>query len=165
MSVIHEAVKRARAAKAAPPASPADRSPALTVERTGGTPSWVWWLMLFFVLAEGAFYLRERGRRLDAEDKMRQAYLQLNDTRGEYLEKSATAIRSSSELDTLKTKYNEALRSKAEILRNTQHVEFENLAAHKKVSDLTKKLHETEMARLRLEGEVRELKAEPVASK
>lgn len=158
MSVLHEAVKRARGAKTPP-------RPALTIEREKGAPSWVWWLMLFFVLAEGALYLRERGERLDAEEKMRQAYLQLNDTRGEFLEGSARAVRAFSELDALKVKYNEAVRSKADILRNTQSVEVENLTAQKKIAELTKKLHETEMARLRLEEEARTLKAQPAASK
>lgn len=133
MSVVHEAIKRSSAAKNAPGVSPALSKPALTVEGARSSPAWLWWLMLFFVLAEGGLYLRERSLRLDAQEKMLR----------------------------LKTKYNDALRSKTEALNAEQSVEYDNLANQKKVSDLTKKMHEIEMSRLRLEDEVKKLRAEP----
>ena len=160
MSVIHEAIKRARAAKTAPPVpSPGDK-PAVTVKTARQAPAWLWWLMLFFVLAEGALFLSERSRRLGAEEKMRQAYLQMNDARGEYLEKSVSESRAAEELRELKTKYNDALRSKTQVLNEKQSVEYDNLTKQKMISDLTKKTHESQMEKLRLESELKALKAQ-----
>ena len=92
--------------------------------------------MLFFVLTEAALCWREHGLRLRAEEKMRKAYLELNDVRGGYMLKSSTVRRSASELRELRAKLTE--------------VESDNLDKEKKVSELTKRLHETEMEKIRL---------------
>ena len=172
MSVLHEAIKRAREARArqggksqpsaaAPPVAPADAPrPSLTVRSVRRAPAWIGWLMLFFLLAEGALYLRERNLRLHSEDKMRAAYLQLNDVRGEYLQKSDTVRRSASELRELRTKLDDALRSKTELAKAKQAVEYDNLNKEKNVSELRKQMHEIEMSKYRLQGELYALKAE-----
>lgn len=145
MSVIHEIMKRAGAHPGAP-------RPSLTVRTAeGASPRWMW-LMLLLVLGEGALFALERGRRLDAEGKMRQAYLQLNDARGESLERSASAVRASERLQALGAQYDKT--------------QVEILGLQKKNAELTKRMHQTEMEKLRLEQELDALKKEaPPASK
>ena len=126
MSVVHEALKRAGSPK----------QPVLTVKSTGKQPAWLFWVMLFFVLAESALYWREHSLRLRAEEKMRMAYLELNDARGQSLEKTGTVRRAASDLRELRLKLT--------------GVETENLRKEKKISDLTKRLHESEMEKIRL---------------
>ncbi len=126
MSVVHEALKRAGLPE----------QPVLTVKSTGKQPAWLFWVMLFFVLAESALYWREHSLRLRAEEKMRMAYLELNDARGQSLEKTGTVRRAASDLRELRLKLT--------------GVETENLRKEKKISDLTKRLHESEMEKIRL---------------
>ncbi len=141
MSVVHEALKRA-GGKSNPPPAPSSTTPlsseqpALTVKSTGKQPVWLFWLMLFFVLAEAALCWREHTLRLRSEDKMRASYLELNDARGQSLEKTSTVRRAASDLRELR-------------LRLTE-VETENLKKERKISDLTKRLHESEMEKIRL---------------
>ena len=141
MSVIHEALRRARAIRP---------KPSVTVRSRGPAPAWLGWLMLFFVLAEGALYLRERYLRTHSQEKMRLAYLALNDARGD----------STEEIRRLKVKLNEALRSKDDIASVKQSVEFDNVRKEQKLSDLTKEMHGLEMSKMRLQDEVQALKAE-----
>ena len=153
MSVIHEALRRARQSrptKNGPSNAPTGEKPALTVRSSRQAPAWLGWLLMVFVLAEGALYLRERSVRLHSEDKMRAAYLALNDTRGDTTE----------EIRRLKVKLNEAERSKTAALNVKQSVEFDNLRKEKKVSELTKEMHLAEMSKYRLQDEVKALKAE-----
>ena len=137
MSVIHEAVKRARGEK-----SP--QRPALTKKSPEFKPSVLVWVLLFFLIAEAALCWREHNLRLHSEEKMHQAYLQLNDSRGEYLEKSDTVRRSASELRELRAKLSQ--------------VESDNLEKEKKLSGLTKEIHQTEMEKFRLEDQIKTLK-------
>jgi hypothetical protein len=161
MSVIHEAVKRARAAwQEKRSQTPAPARAALTVRPAPARGAWLAWLMLFFVLAEGALYWRERALRLRSQEKMRAAYLELNDARGEVLQKKQVQIRNASELRELRTKLDEALRSKTEVLNAKQAVEYDNLDKQKKVSDLTKRAHKAEMDKFQLQYEINALKAE-----
>ena len=139
MSVIHEAVKRARGGE--------ESSSAPSAPLKAGKPSRknaLVWTLLVFVIAEAALCFREHDLRLHSEEKMRKAYLELNDTRGNYLEKSDTARRSASELRELRSKISE--------------VESDNFEKEKKISMLTKQEHETEMEKFRLEDEVKVLK-------
>ena len=169
MSVIHEAIKRARATRqegkqspAAPKSAAAEGigPAAVVVKKEPLVLSWFVWIMLFFVLAEGALYVRERSQRLRSEEKMRAAYLELNDARGDFLDKKDSEKRVMTDLQELESKYNAALRSKAEVLRSKQDVEFENLDKQKKINELTKKNHELEMDKFHLEGQILNLKAE-----
>lgn len=143
MSVIHEALRQAR-----DPKSPKKTTTPVLVRSRAS--SWVWWAMLFFVLAEGALFLRERNMRLRSEEKMKLAYLELNDGRGA----------ASSEIAELNEKLREALRAKTELARSKQSVEYDNVEKEKQLSVLKKEKHEAEMGRYHLQDEVRLLKAE-----
>ena len=136
MSVVHEALKRAGGKKIPPPASSSPLQPTLTVKSVGKQPAWLFWVMLFFVLAEAALCWREHILRLRSDEKMRLSYLELNDTRGQSLEKTSTVRRAASDLRELRLKLTE--------------VETENLKKERKISDLTKRLHESEMEKIRL---------------
>ena len=162
MSVIHEAIKRARAIrqeKKQSPGDPASVPPQVVVQGGGTVPAWLLWMMLLFVLAEGGLYLRERASRLHSEDKMRKAYLELNDARGEYLDKSASHKRVMTDLQEMESKYTAALHAKEEALKAKDNVEFDNLTNQKKVNDLTREKHDLEMDKYRLEAEKDSLKA------
>ena len=132
MSVVHEALKRAGGKPNPPPAE----QPSLTVKSAGKQPVWLFWVMLFIVLAEAALCWREHTLRVRSEEKMRMSYLELNDARGQSLEKTGTVRRAASDLRELRLKLTE--------------VETENLKKEKKISDLTKRLHESEMEKIRL---------------
>lgn len=129
MSVVHEALKRAGGG------APKER-PSLTVKSPGKQPAWLLWVMLFFVVAEAGLCWREHSLRLRSEEKMRAAYLELNDARGQSLEKTGTVKRAASDLLDLRMKLTE--------------VETENLKKEKKISDLTRRLHESEMEKIKL---------------
>lgn len=168
MSVIHEAIKRARQARQArqeknPPAAPS-RAPDLTVRSAVRRPVWPWWVMSFFVFVSCALAWREHRLRLKSENKMRAAYLELNDVRGDFLEtkknKTEAEVRYASEINEMGQKLNDALKVKTELIHAKQAVEFDNLDKEKKLSLLTKKAHETEMDKFRLQDEVKALRAE-----
>ncbi len=84
--------------------------------------------MLFFVLAEAVLCWREHDLRLSAEEKMRMAYLELNDMRGGLMLKSSSMRRSASELRELREK--------------NYQLERENVEKELKISELTKRLHQ-----------------------
>ena len=129
MSVVHEALKRAGGD------APKER-PSLTVKSPGKQPAWLFWAMLFFVIAEAGLCWREHALRLHSEEKMREAYLELNDVRGKNLDKGGTVKRAMNESLELRMKLTE--------------VETENLKKEKKISDLTRRLHESEMEKIKL---------------
>jgi hypothetical protein len=163
MSAIHEAIKKAREARqekspAAPSASAT--KPSLTLKSPRQTPPWLWWAMLFFVLAEGALYLYERQKRARSEDKMRLAYLELNDVRGEVIDSEMKQSATKARIAQLEARLGEAEEEKARIESAKQRVEFENLDKEKKVSKLTKEMHEVEMTKFQLQDEIKALKAE-----
>ena len=163
MSVIHEAIKRARAVrqeKKQSSGAPASEPPQVVVQGGGTVPAWLLWMMLLFVLAEGALYLRERGERIHSEDKMRKAYLELNDERGKLLDKNASHKRVMTDLQEMESKYNAALRSREEAFKAKENVEFDNLTNQKKVNDLTREKHELEMDKYKLQAEKDSLKAQ-----
>jgi septal ring factor EnvC (AmiA/AmiB activator) len=132
MSVIHEAIKRARGGD-----KPSPR-PALTVQSGAKNPGWIVWAMLAFILVLSALLLRESSLRHRSEEKMKMAYLKLNDERGDFMDKRDTAIRTASELRELKAA--------------NLAVEEENFRKEKQVAEIKKKLHESEMERIRLEA-------------
>jgi len=138
MSVVHEALKRAGGGEPPPSSTPpsGEQRPSLTVKSTGKQPAWLFWTMLFLVLAEAGLYWREHSLRLRSEEKMRSAYLELNDARGKNLEKAGSVKRAASDLLDLRMKLTE--------------VETDNLKKEKKISDLTRRLHESEMEKIKL---------------
>ncbi len=118
MSVVHEALKRARGEEA-------PVRPSLALKSPDKQPAVLFWAMLFIVIAEAIFCVREHQLRLHAEEKMRSAYLELNDVR-----------RTASDLRELRMKVID--------------VEKDNLQKEKKISGLTKRLHDSEMEKIRL---------------
>ena len=92
---------------------------------------WLSWAMFFLVLVESAFCVREHQLRLRAEEKMKLAYLALNDVRGQSLDSQA-----------LRRQLDQALREKSELARSHQSLEFDNLNKEKKISKMTRELHE-----------------------
>lgn len=161
MSVIHESLKKARETRQPKDqATPSGEVPALTV-RTGRPPSVRFlWLMLFFVLLEGAFFIRESALRHKAEEKMKQAYLELNDVRGNSLEAQKKKVQIESQVEDLRDQLKKAVLDKTDVLRSKRSVEMENLDKEKKISELTKTMHEVEMSKFQLKEEIRALKQE-----
>jgi septal ring factor EnvC (AmiA/AmiB activator) len=158
MSVIHESLKRARQPKDR--ATPSGEVPALTV-RTGRAPGVrLWWVMLFFVLAEGVLFVRESALRLRAEDKMRQAYLELNDARGNSIEAQKKSAQIGSQAEDLRDQLKKAVQDRADLLRAKRSVETENLEKEKKIAELTKSVHEVEMSKFQLKEEIQALRRE-----
>jgi len=161
MSVIHESLKKARESRQQKdPGTPAGEGSTLTV-RAGRSPGVrFWWLMLFFVLAEGAFFIRESALRLKAEEKMKQAYLELNDVRGNSLLVQKKKIQIESQVEDLRNQLKKAVLDKTDLLRSKRSVELENLEKEKKISELTKTMHEVEMSKFQLKEEAQALKRE-----
>ena len=87
--------------------------------------------MFFLVLAESVFCIAEHQQRLRAEEKMKLAYLALNDVRGQSLDSQA-----------LRRQLDQAVREKNEYVRLQQSLEFDNLNKEKKISKMTRELHE-----------------------
>ena len=163
MSVIHEALKRARDLHHKKPSSlsaSVEAKPALTVHSERKPGAWIVWLMSFFVLAEGAFFVRESAQRQRAEEKMRQAYLELNGARGDSLEIRKEKVEMESRVTDLQRQLKKVVLDKTELLGEKRSVELENLEKEKKISNLTKGLHQTEMGKYQLKEEVESLKRE-----
>lgn len=161
MSVIHESLKRAREArqKKTPPVSH-EISPTITVRSERKAASRLVWLMSFFVLAEGAFFVRESALRQRAEEKMKQAYLELNDARGDSLDVRKKKKEMESRVMDLQRELKKAVIDKTELISAKRSVELENLEKEKKISALTKDMHRIEMSKYQLKEEVDSLKRE-----
>ena len=161
MSVIHEALKRAREARQKKsPLVSQNPDPAFTVRTSGRPAAWLVWLMSFFVLAEGAFFVRESFLRQRAEEKMKQAYLELNDARGDSLEVRKKKGEMESRIVDLQQQLKKAVLDKTDLLSTKRSVELENLEKEKKISELTKSMHRVEMNKYQLKEEVDSLKRE-----
>ena len=165
MSVIHEAVKRARQDRAQRTVQEAKTQEVTTLRAgTGAGGSWILWVLSALVILEAGALVWVKSAKDHAEGKLTSAYLELNDVRGEYLDTKKglvdTEARLASENRALQTKLKELQAQKADIAAAKQSVEFDNLKKEKTLASLTKQAHESEMAKLHLEDEVRSLKAE-----
>lgn len=171
MSVIHEAVKKARQVwkedqtpdrlSAVSPEPKTEKSH-FSIQKTGRTaPEWVVWFLSALVLAEAGLCFWESNRRQKAEEKMKLAYLELNDARGNYLDakkdKEEVDLKRSREIRKLQEQMERAVAERREIAMQKQSVEFDNLQKTKKISELTKNIHQLEMDKYKLQDEVDEL--------
>lgn len=156
MSVIHEAVKRARSSqpeKTASRLSPEASSEKVPASSASPAILWVLAALALFEALALAWVVVEKSR---TEGKLQSAYLELNDVRGEALDAKKGIVDSEARMGS----ENRILKKK---LKELESVEFENLEKERTISGLTKRTHEAEMARYRLEEEVRALKAKLTA--
>ena len=130
MSVINEALKRA-----GEPEKKQSQAPARQVSspKPARPLSTVWLVAIFAVLiAMASLYANELGSRQKAQAKLQAALLQLNDARSQAMEEAQQKSR--------------ALAEKAAIAAKKQEVEYDNFEKEKKISDLSKEIHELKMS-------------------
>ncbi len=151
MSVIHEALKR----------DLEKQSKKLDFFKiTASQTPWLWWVMLFFVAAEGGLFLRESALRKKAEKKLKLALLNLNDARGDSMDVKEDNAQVESEAEELKAKLKKSFMDQNEISAAKRAVEMENIKKEKKISELTTAAHQSEMRKYELQEEVQSLKKE-----
>jgi ribosomal protein S13 len=161
MSAIHEALKRAREARQTKnPGIPPKDTPSLIVRTGRPVSAWLLWSMLALVLAEGAFFVREGALRRKAEYKMKLAYLELNKARGDSIDVRTKKVEIELQIEGLRNQLKKAVTNKADMSSAKRLVELENLEKEKKISELTKKMHEVEMDKFQLKEEIQSLKRE-----
>lgn len=165
MSAIHEALKKARSLRKhqeTPPVEDTRAQSAPVIEvRQATSRSSLGWMVAVIMIGVAAFSW-EYAHATRLQKKLTQALLELNDTRGDYLNVKKKKIEDTDKMSTNIDDLKERLR-KAEADRNhtwflKQTVEVENLQKEKKISELTKQKHELEMTRWRLADEVEQLK-------
>ena len=154
MSAIHEALERAR-------------DPQRKKDTRGVVPDSPPVLMmvtaLVFVLfvVQSALFFRESYFRRKAENKLQQAFLQLNDERGKSLDLLKVGTEYEDRLAKLQKERDRILAEKESLARANKQVEFDNLAKEVKLSQMSKELHKLEVAKLELTEEIRSLKSQP----
>ena len=160
MSVIHDALKRARQSRSTPrPAAPAGaQPPAFGGGPKGGAPAWLWWLTLVLFLAESGLHFHTYQRRLKAEEKLQNALLQLNDERARTLELLSEKSVFDARLAQAGDERDQAILQRDAISKAKQDVEFENLEKEKKLYEMSKQIHELEMVKWQLTNELNPLK-------
>ena len=125
MSVINEALKQAEGP---------EKSPSLTPNPSRSLPM-AWWVAIFAVLiAMVSLYVNEFQSRQKAQAKLQAALLQLNDARSEAM--------------TAMEQKEWALAEKKALAAKTQEVEYDNFEKEKKISDLSKEVHELKMVKM-----------------
>ncbi len=119
MSVINEALKRAREFSQKP-GSPANRPGKTTLDFS--SKAWILaWIAVF--IAGASLYYREFQSHQKTQTKLQQALLKLNDARGEAMQAYG-------------------------LVAKKQVLEYDNLEKEKKISELSKQLHELKMDKL-----------------
>ena len=132
MSIINEALKRAgepekKQVAALPPISSAS-SP-----KQARSLSRAWLIAIFAVsIALASLYASEFQSRQKAQAKLQAALLQLNDARSEAMKATEQKERVLAEKKLLATK--------------AQEVEYDNFEKEKRISDLSKEVHELKMS-------------------
>lgn len=120
-----------------------------------GLPLALWILTLVLFLVETGLYVRERGLRQKAEDKMRQALLLLNDERGQSMDSLKSKVETEASLAVTKQERDKALAETNSLLKAKQQLEFDNLEKEKKVSGMSKEIHDLQMKNLELTEKIK----------
>ena len=157
MSVIHDALKRARRSRPIP----APGAPLSAPGPKGSAPVWLWWLTLALFLIESGLLFHTYQRRLKAEEKLQNALLQLNDERARTLELLSEKSVFDARLAQAEDERDQAILQKDAVSKAKQDVEFENLEKEKKMFEMSKQIHELEMVKWQLTNELNPLKIQP----
>ena len=129
MSIINEALKRAKEGGAPEPPPPAT---APRPASAGPSKAWIAAGVAVFIAAS-ALYWREFQSRQGAQAKLQAALLQLNDARTQAAQADEEKVR--------------ALREMEAVAAKQREVEYDNFEKEKKISDLSKEVHELHMSR------------------
>lgn len=168
MSAIHEALKKARNVRKGQEAEPktetsARMAPAVIEVRSTVNPAMVAWMVAIAMVGVAAFSW-QYARASSLQKKLTLALLELNDTRGDYLDshkKKANEVdKLRSTVEQLNDKIRQLEKDRNHVWMLKQTVEVENLQKEKKISEITKQKHDLEMTRWRLSEELDELKKE-----
>ena len=163
MSAIHEALKQAqdpKQKKDVPKTPPSGGGVAPVAMPKINTAGWLWGLTLALLLVQSELYFHESRLRRKAESKMQAAYLQLNDERGKSLDSVQERAKAEDRIESFKKERDRALAENRSLAKANKQVELDNLAKEKKISQLAKELHESEMSKLQLTEEIRSLKSQ-----